>query len=114
MSSKFSERDWQQKKKEALAWEIIKLFGSLEKIPIYVSSYETIFFFLSCSTSGYQVWCRTETAVMKSAMEISLCGAVEFLADKRIWRKSIWIRLLHYKKVIIVVEITEDLAKTVT
>lgn len=115
MSSNFSERAWQQKKKEALAWEIIKLFNSLEKIPIFVLSYETkLFFFLSCSTSGYEVWCRTEVAVVKSAMEVLLCGGVEFLADKRIWRKSFWIMLLHDKKVITVVEIVEDLAKAVT
>lgn len=72
------------------------------------------FFLLSCSTCRYQVWSETEAAVVKSAMEISLCGCVEVLADKRIWRKSIWIRLLHDKEAIMVVEIIEDLAKTVT
>lgn len=34
-SNTFSERACQQRKKEALVWDIIKLFSSLEKIPIF-------------------------------------------------------------------------------
>lgn len=57
----------------------------------------------NCCTSACQAWCRTEAAVVKSAMEnIALWWRVEFLADKRIWRKSIWIMPVYNKKAITV------------
>lgn len=61
------------------------------------------FFFLSHSTSDCQARCRTEAAAVKSAMENTAlwwCG--EFLADSGMWRKSIWIMLVHNKKMIAV------------